>query len=224
MIYLLEDDDNIRKLLSYALNKENYEVLGFSSPGEFWRNINEALPEMVILDVMLPEEDGISVLKKLRSRSDTEDLPVMMLTAKDSEYDKVTGLDSGADDYVTKPFGMTELISRVRALLRRTDKNKGDGKYILGNIILDDKKHTVWVSGEEVSLSYKEYALLLELLKAGGNVVTREELLNRVWGEYYDESRTLDVHIRKLRQKLGKESSLIKTVKNVGYRIGGNPI
>lgn len=224
MIYLLEDDDNIRKLLSYALNKEGYEVLGFSSPGEFWNNINEVLPEMVILDIMLPEEDGISVLKKLRSRSDTEDLPIMMLTAKDSEYDKVTGLDCGADDYVTKPFGMTELISRVRALLRRIDKNKGGGKYILGNIILDDKKHAVWVSGEEVSLSYKEYALLLELLKAGGNVVTREELLNRVWGEYYDESRTLDVHIRKLRQKLGKESSSIKTVKNVGYRIGGNPI
>lgn len=222
LIYLLEDDDNIRKLLSYALSKEGYEVLGFSSPGPFWEKLNALIPEMIILDVMLPEEDGLSVLRKLRSRPDTGDLPIMMLTAKDSEYDKVTGLDSGADDYVTKPFGMTELISRVRALLRRTEKKREDGKYSFGGIALDDRKHTVFVCGEEISLSYKEYSLLLELLKAEGNVVTREELLNRVWGEYYDESRTLDVHIRKLRQKLGKESSAVKTVKNVGYRIGGN--
>ena len=124
LIYLLEDDDNIRKLLSYALSKEGYEVLGFSSPGPFWEKINDLIPEMIILDIMLPEEDGLSVLRKLRSRPDTGDLPIMMLTAKDSEYDKVTGLDSGADDYVTKPFGMTELISRVRALLRRTEKKR----------------------------------------------------------------------------------------------------
>ena len=221
MIYLLEDDENIRKLVCYALTKEGYETKGFETPSLFYRAMNENLPELIMLDIMLPEEDGLSVLKRLRKDNATSLIPIMMLTAKGSEFDKVTGLDSGADDYVTKPFGMTELISRVRALLRRTARNS-DGIYKCGAVTLDDKRHTVTVSGKEEELSFKEYSLLLKLLAAKGATVTREELLDSVWGQGYGESRTLDVHIRKLRQKLAGAGDIIKTVKNVGYRIGGD--
>ena len=221
MIYLLEDDENIRKLVCYALTKEGYETKGFEAPPLFYKAMNEKLPELIMLDIMLPEEDGLSVLKRLRSDNATALIPIMMLTAKGSEFDKVTGLDSGADDYVTKPFGMTELISRVRALLRRTARNS-DGIYKCGAVTLDDKRHTVTVSGNEEELSFKEYSLLLKLLAAKGAAVTREELLDSVWGQGYGESRTLDVHIRKLRQKLAGAGDIIKTVKNVGYRIGGD--
>ena len=221
MIYLLEDDENIRKLVCYALTKEGYETKGFETPTLFYKAMNENLPELIMLDIMLPEEDGLSVLKRLRSDNATALIPIMMLTAKGSEFDKVTGLDSGADDYVTKPFGMTELISRVRALLRRTARNS-DGIYKCGAVTLDDKRHTVTVSGKEEELSFKEYSLLLKLLAAKGAAVTREELLDSVWGQGYGESRTLDVHIRKLRQKLAGAGDIIKTVKNVGYRIGGD--
>lgn len=172
----------------------------------------------MLLDIMLPEEDGLSILKKVRAESDT---PVIMLTAKGSEFDKVTGLDLGADDYITKPFGMTELSSRVRAVLRRSGKAIDKStEYNVGNVHLDSEKHTVRVGDEPVSLSFKEYSILLMLLQANGKVVGREELLNHIWGEYYGESRTLDVHIRTLRQKLGEAGSLIQTVKKVGYRIG----
>ena len=221
MIYLLEDDENIRKLVCYALTKEGYETKGFETPPLFYKAMNENLPELIMLDIMLPEEDGLSVLKRLRSDNATALIPIMMLTAKGSEFDKVTGLDSGADDYVTKPVGMTELISRVRALLRRTARNS-DGIYKCGAVTLDDKRHTVTVSGKEEELSFKEYSLLLKLLAAKGAAVTREELLDSVWGQGYGESRTLDVHIRKLRQKLAGAGDIIKTVKNVGYRIGGD--
>lgn len=221
MIYLLEDDENIRKLVCYALTKEGYETKGYETPTLFYKAMNENLPELIMLDIMLPEEDGLSVLKRLRSDNATALIPIMMLTAKGSEFDKVTGLDSGADDYVTKPFGMTELISRVRALLRRTARNS-DGIYKCGAVTLDDKRHTVTVSGKEEELSFKEYSLLLKLLAAKGAAVTREELLDSVWGQGYGESRTLDVHIRKLRQKLAGAGDIIKTVKNVGYRIGGD--
>lgn len=224
MIYFVEDDDNIRKLVCYALSREGYEVKGFAVPSEFWNDLQENIPELILLDIMLPEEDGLSILRKLRNSVKTEDIPVIMLTAKDSEFDKVTGLDSGADDYIAKPFGMTELASRVRAVLRRYEKTAENRSkvYRIGELYVDPEKHIIEVDGKIVALSYKEYSLLMVLLKAEGNVVKREELLCKIWGEYYDESRTLDVHIRKLRVKLGPAGSLIHTVKNVGYKIEGD--
>lgn len=217
-IYLVEDDDNIRKLVCYALSKEGYGIGGFSVPSEFWAEYQKSVPDLVLLDIMLPEEDGLSILKKIRSTD--ADVSIIMLTAKGSEFDKVTGLDMGADDYIAKPFGMTELVSRVRAVLRRSARTSGGEKeYRIGELRVDPRRHTVQVSGKEVSLSYKEFALLLALLEAEGGAVKREELLCRVWGEFYGESRTLDVHIRKLRVKLGEAGDLIQTVKNIGYKI-----
>lgn len=221
MIYLVEDDDNIRKLVSYALCKEGFNIKEFSSPLEFWDEIEDNAPKLILLDIMLPDEDGLSVLKKLREKSKTRDIPVIMLTAKGSEFDKVTGLDMGADDYIAKPFGMTELISRIRAVLRRYEKTQPDKTYKVGELYVNPAKHIIEVSGESVALSYKEYSLLMVLLEAEGNVVERETLLTKVWGEFYAESRTLDVHIRKLRVKLGNAGGLIQTVKNIGYKIGG---
>ena len=221
MIYLLEDDDNIRKLVCYALSKEGFEVQGYSSPKEFWQGMDVDLPELILLDIMLPEEDGLSILEKLKSHAKTEIIPVIMLTAKGSEYDKVTGLDMGADDYVVKPFGTMELISRVRAVRRRFEKTKDKRAYELGGLYVEPAKHIIAVSGKAVSLSYKEYLLLMALLEAEGNVVERDRLLASVWGEYYTESRTLDVHIRKLRVKLGDAGKMIQTVKGIGYKLGG---
>ncbi|MBQ8525824.1 MAG: response regulator transcription factor [Clostridia bacterium] len=224
MIYFVEDDDNIRKLVCYALAKEGYEIQGFERPSEFWSEMSRQTPELILLDIMLPEEDGLSILKKLRSSPGTEDISVIMISAKGSEYDKVAGLDGGADDYVAKPFGMTELVSRVRAVLRRRGRSKNDESksYRTGSLYVDPSRHIIEVSGQTVALSFKEYTLLLVLLEAEGKVVRREELLNRVWGECYDESRTLDVHIRKLRVKLGAAGELIQTVKNMGYKIGSS--
>lgn len=221
MIYLVEDDDNIRKLVCYALSKEGFDVQGFSSPKEFWQGMDKELPKLILLDIMLPEEDGLSVLHKLKNHTRTEHIPVIMLTAKSSEFDKVTGLDMGADDYVAKPFGTMELMSRVRAVLRRFEKTQIQKSYTLGELYVDPQKHIITVSGEEVSLSYKEYLLLMVLLEAEGNVVERDKLLASVWGEYYTESRTLDVHIRKLRVKLGDVGKMIQTVKGIGYKLGG---
>ena len=221
MIYLVEDDDNIRQLVSYALCNVGFEAKGFSTPAEFWQEIKLNIPELVLLDIMLPEEDGLSILKKLREKSETADVPVIMLTAKDSEFDKVMGLDMGADDYIAKPFGMTELISRIRAVLRRYEKNKTNKVYRIGELYVNHAKHIIEVSGVSVALSYKEYSLLMALLEAEGDVVKRDTLLTKVWGEFYTESRTLDVHIRKLRMKLGSAGMLIQTVKGIGYKIGG---
>ncbi len=221
MIYLVEDDDNIRKLVKYALTKEGFEVTGFSTPTGFWENMHAIMPELVILDIMLPEEDGLSILKKLKDNIETEEIPVIMLTAKNSEFDKVTGLDMGADDYIAKPFGTMELISRVRAVIRRYDKTQSKKVFRLGELYVEPAKHIILVSGKEISLSYKEYLLLTVLLEAEGNVVDRDTLLTKVWGEYYTESRTLDVHIRKLRVKLGDAGRLIQTVKGIGYKMGG---
>ncbi len=221
MIDLIEDDDNIRKLVCYALSKEGFDVRGYSSPGEFWKGLDSGLPELILLDIMLPEEDGLSILNKLKSRVETEHIPVIMLTAKGSEFDKVTGLDMGADDYVAKPFGTMELIARVRAVLRRFEKSTDKRKYEIGELYVEPAKHIISVSGKEVSLSYKEYLLLLALLEAEGDVVERDRLLTSVWGEYYTESRTLDVHIRKLRVKLGDAGKMIQTVKGIGYKLGG---
>lgn len=221
MIYLVEDDDNIRKLVCYALSKEGFEVQGYSCPKEFWQGMNSKLPQLILLDIMLPEEDGLSILKKLKNDAGTEYIPVIMLTAKGSEFDKVTGLDMGADDYVTKPFGTMELISRVRAILRRFEKVQSHKIYEIGGLYVDPAKHIITVSGKTVPLSYKEYLLLMVLLEAEGNVVERDRLLASVWGEYYTESRTLDVHIRKLRVKLGDAGKMIQTIKGIGYKLGG---
>lgn len=221
MIYLVEDDDNIRKLVCYALSKEGFEVQGFTCPKEFWHGMGLKLPQLILLDIMLPEEDGLSILKKLKKDAETEHIPVIMLTAKGSEFDKVTGLDMGADDYVAKPFGTMELISRVRAVLRRFEKTNKSRIYEIGELYVDPAKHIITVSKEAVSLSYKEYLLLMVLLEAEGNVVERDKLLMSVWGEYYTESRTLDVHIRKLRVKLKDAGKLIHTIKGIGYKLGG---
>lgn len=223
MIYFIEDDDNIRKLVCYAITHEGYEIEGFSKPGEFWQRLRSTLPELVLLDIMLPEEDGLSILKKLRAEPHTENIPVIMLTAKGSEFDKVMGLDLGADDYISKPFGMSELVSRVRAVLRRYERTRAatDKTYRIGGLFVDPAKHIIEADGKLVSLSFKEYSLLLMLLEADGKVVNRNNLLTKIWGEFYDDSRTLDVHIRKLRVKLEGCGRLIRTVKNMGYQIGG---
>ncbi len=222
MIFLVEDDYNIRKLVCYALSREGYDVKGFSAPSGFWSEMKNGLPDLILLDIMLPEEDGLSILEKLQSGEKTRDIPVVMLTAKDSEFDKVTGLDMGADDYISKPFGMTELVARVRAVLRRYRKNNSPNEYRIGKLYVNHDKHITKVEGKEISLSFKEYSLLLMLLQAEGNVVRREVLLSEVWGDFYDESRTLDVHIRKLRVKLETAGEYIQTVKNIGYKIGVN--
>ncbi len=221
MIYLVEDDDNIRKLGKYALTKEGFEVTGFSAPTGFWENMRAVMPELIILDIMLPEEDGLSILKRLKENTETEQVPVIMLTAKNSEFDKVTGLDMGADDYIAKPFGTMEFISRVRAVIRRYEKTQSKKVFRLGELYVEPAKHIILVSGREIPLSYKEYLLLVVLLEAEGDVVDRDTLLTKVWGEYYTESRTLDVHIRKLRVKLGDAGRLIQTVKGIGYKMGG---
>ncbi len=216
-IFLVEDDDNIRKLVCYALSREGYETEGFAAPDEFWSGYGKENPDLVLLDIMLPQEDGLSILRKLRA-SDS-DTAVIMLTAKDSEFDKVTGLDLGADDYIAKPFGMSELVSRINAVLRRSRRSSEDEKiYRIGELAVYPARRTAELSGKELALSYKEFELLTALLEADGKAVTREELFTRVWGEFYGESRTLDVHIRNLRSKLGAD--YIQTVKNVGYRIG----
>lgn len=221
MIYLVEDDDNIRKLVSYVLCKEGFKIKEFSASFEFWNEIKNNTPELILLDIMLPDEDGLSILKQLRKKSETKDIPVIMLSAKGSEFDKVTGLDLGADDYIAKPFGMAELISRIHAVLRRYGKTNTQKTYKIGELYVDPAKHIIEISGDVITLSYKEYSLLMVLLEAEGNVVERETLLTNVWGEFYSESRTLDVHIRKLRVKLGSAGDLIETVKGIGYKIGG---
>lgn len=221
MIYFVEDDANIRKLVCYALEKEGYAVKGFTMPSEFWQDMKNEKPQLILLDIMLPEEDGLSVLRKLQTYSNYKNVPVIMITAKSSEFDKVTGLDMGADDYIAKPFGMTELVSRVRAVLRRYEKTNQTKEYCVGDLYVNPEKHIIEVSGKEITLSFKEYSLLIALLEAEGNVVTRDALLARVWGDFYDESRTLDVHIRKLRVKLETAGELIQTVKNIGYKLGG---
>lgn len=221
MIYLLEDDDSIRKLVIYALQSQGYEAAGFERPSEFWHAMGRRLPELVLLDVMLPEEDGLSVLKKLRSATATAAIPVIMLTAKNTEFDRVTGLDCGADDFVSKPFGMMELLARVRALLRRTAPRNPDTEYRLGCLMVSPSRHIVEVNGQEVTLTLKEYEVLKMLLENQDVVLTRDRLLGEVWGYAFSgESRTVDVHIRTLRQKLGPAGELIETVRGVGYKIG----
>jgi len=222
MIYLLEDDDNIRELVTYTLNSQGLEAEGFSRPDAFWAAIGKAVPALVLLDIMLPEEDGFSILKKLRTSPATAKLPIIMLTAKGSEYDIVRGLDSGADDYIPKPFRMMELLSRVRALLRRSDKDMSVVEYRVGILYVCPSRHIVRVDGSDVTLTLKEFELLCLLLSEQETVFTRTQLLDRIWGYTFDvESRTVDVHIRTLRQKLGRAGHYIETVRGLGYKIGG---
>lgn len=218
MIYLLEDDDSIRDLVVYALNSQGMEARGFALPSLFWAAVEEQLPSLVLLDIMLPEEDGLSVLKRLREANRTRRLPVMMLTARGTEYDKVQGLDAGADDYMAKPFGMMELLSRIRALLRRTAAEEVG--YRCGGLAVDTGRHTVTVEGQPVVLTQKEFELLCLLLRHQGQVLSREQLIGDVWGfSFAGESRTVDVHIRTLRQKLGDAGACIETVRGYGYKI-----
>ena len=222
MIYLLEDDDSIRKLVLYGLDSQGFQAKGFALPSEFWRAMDAEMPELVLLDIMLPEEDGLSILKKLRAQTRTKRLPVIMLTAKNSEYDRVIGLDHGADDFVSKPFSMLELIARIRAVLRRVEPAQPAGEYTLGVLSVSPERHEVKVAGRDVTLTNKEFELLSLLLRNKGIVLTRATLMDRVWGfESERENRTLDVHIRTLRVKLGEAGSYIETVRGIGYKIGG---
>lgn len=218
-IYVVEDDKNIREIETFALKNVGYEVEGFECAKDFYDGILEKKPELILLDIMLPDEDGLDIVQKLRSKPDTKHIPVIMVTAKTTEIDKVKGLDMGADDYMTKPFGVMELISRVKALLRRSNEKGNDEKVLeLGNVSLDREKHTVSVGGQLCELTYKEYELLKLLMINAGIVTTREIILERVWGtDFEGESRTLDMHIKTLRQKLKDAGSMIKTVRNVGY-------
>ncbi len=222
MIYLLEDDDSIRKLVLYGLDSQGFQAKGFALPSEFWRAMDAEMPERVLLDIMLPEEDGLSILRKLRARPATKRLPIIMLTAKNSEYDRVIGLDHGADDFVSKPFSMLELIARIRAVLRRAEPAQASGDFSLGLLFVSPDRHEVKVGGKDVTLTNKEFELLCLLLRNKGIVLTRATLMDRVWGfESERENRTLDVHIRTLRVKLGEAGSYIETVRGIGYKIGG---
>ena len=221
MIYLVEDDDSIRELILYTLHTTGFEAEGFRNAAGFWQALEKELPQLVLLDIMLPDEDGLHILKRLRAGAETADLPVMMLTAKSSEYDRVVGLDSGADDYMPKPFGMMELVSRVRALLRRAAKPAAEDKlFTAGSLAVDVKRRAVTVDGEPVILTYKEFELLCYLLENRGVVLSRDQILTKIWDyNYSGETRTVDVHIRTLRQKLGDAGALIETVRGVGYRL-----
>ncbi|WP_417114484.1 response regulator transcription factor [Hominenteromicrobium sp.] len=221
MIYLVEDDDSIRELVLYTLHTTGFEAEGFQNAAGFWQALEKELPQLVLLDIMLPDEDGLHILKRLRAGAETADLPVMMLTAKSSEYDRVVGLDSGADDYLPKPFGMMELVSRVRALLRRAAKPAAEDKlFTAGSLAVDVKRRAVTVDGEPVILTYKEFELLCYLLENRGVVLSRDQILTKIWDyNYSGETRTVDVHIRTLRQKLGDAGALIETVRGVGYRL-----
>lgn len=222
MIYCVEDDGNIRELIVYTLESTGFQAKGFENGTSFRKALEEHLPELILLDIMLPNEDGMDILKQLKKSSKTRQIPVIMVTAKSSEYDKVIGLDSGADDYITKPFGMMELVSRIKAVLRRANKREQEPDSMqIGNLVLDIQKHEVLVDGEQVVLTLKEFEVLRYLLKNENVVLTRQQLLEKIWGyDFTGETRTVDVHIRTLRQKLGSAGKYIETVRGVGYRIG----
>lgn len=220
MIWCVDDDSAIRDIEVYTLNATGFEARGFADGTSMLHALTSEKPQLIILDIMMPEIDGVEVLKKIRSTPETQKIPVIMATAKGMEYDKIQSLDLGADDYLVKPFGVMELVSRVKAVLRRCDDNTSTGTLSLMGITMQPDSRTVTVDGEPVSLTYKEYELLHLFLSHIGVVFSREKLLNAVWGvDYYGESRTVDMHIKTLRKKLGKYGALIKTVISVGYRM-----
>ena len=220
-IFIVEDDEDIREIVIYALDSAGFKATGFETGEEFLTALDTELPSLVILDIMLPEIDGLTILKRLRTRHKAKQLPVIMLTAKNSEFDKVKGLDMGADDYISKPFGVMELIARVNAVLRRSDSTDR-GELEISGLSLDPARRDVHVNGEAVTLTYKEYELLYCLMLNAGLVMSREKLLGSVWGyDFEGESRTVDMHIKTLRKKLGILGQLIKTVRNVGYQLKG---
>lgn len=222
MIYCVEDDRSIRELVVYALKSGGFEAEGFGCGEEFYAALARRTPELVLLDVMLPGEDGIEILRRLKASADTRDIPVVMLTARSAEYDKVLGLDTGADDYVTKPFGVVELLSRIRAVLRRAGARVQRPELAAGGVALDVERRRVTADGAEVALTFKEFELLRYLMENAGIVLTRDRILQSVWGyDFEGETRTVDMHIKTLRQKLGNAAPLIETVRGVGYRIGG---
>lgn len=219
MIYIVEDDRNIQEIELFALKNSGYQATGFETAKEFYKALNEKLPELILLDIMLPDEDGLSILKRLRTRADTQKIPVILVTAKTSEIDKVKGLDGGADDYIAKPFGVMEMIARVKALLRRSGGME-ESLLTCGNVTLDGEKRMVYVDGKSIELTYKEFELLKLLMKNHGIVISRDVIMERVWDSSFEgESRTIDVHVRTLRQKLGDGGALIKTIRNVGYMV-----
>ena len=220
MIYMVEDDANIRELVVYALCTTGLEATGFERPSAFWKALSQHQPELILLDIMLPEEDGLSILTKLKGSAATASIPVIMLTAKWHEMDKVRGFDSGADDYIAKPFGVMELVARVKARLRSLPAKQAQSEYMVGPLTVCPARHSVKVEGETITLTLKEFEMLCFLLENQHIVLTRDQLLNKVWGYSFDgENRTVDVHIRTLRQKLGPAGNLIETVRGIGYRI-----
>lgn len=224
MIYLVEDDNNIRELVIYTLNSTGFEAVGFERPSEFYTALKSKLPSLILLDIMLPEEDGLSILERLKNSDRTKDIPVIMLTAKGSEIDKVKGFERGADDYIAKPFGMMELVARIKARLRgRSNTQKEQPEYRVGCLYVCPDKHIVRVGDRNVALTLKEFEMLCMLLKNRNVVLTRDQILNKIWGYSFDgESRTVDVHVRTLRQKLGEAGDLIETVRGIGYKISGD--
>ncbi|HPD00629.1 MAG TPA: response regulator transcription factor [Acetivibrio sp.] len=219
LIYVLEDDENIREIEIYALKNSGYQVKGYTTVKDFYKALEDMIPSLVILDIMLPDEDGIEVLKKLRSKSETKKVPVIMLTARTTEMDKVKGLENGADDYITKPFGVMEFVARVKAVLRRSEASYG--MFLrLGAISVDNDKRVAYIKDKPCNLTYKEFELLKLFVCNAGIVLTRENIMNRIWEtDYVGETRTVDMHVKTLRKKLGKFGDMIKTVRNVGYKI-----
>ena len=224
MIFCVEDDDAIRGLMIYALHSAGFSAEGFTDGAGLFDALRTKRPRLILLDIMLPGEDGISVLKRLRAQASTAALPVIMATARGTEYDKVTGLDLGADDYLAKPFGMMEMVSRVKAVLRRCASGQAEGQMSAGGLAINPDERTVTADGERILLTYKEFELLRLFLSRPGIAFTREQLLSEIWGiEYCGETRTVDMHIRTLRQKLGSYGAMIETVRNVGYRLEVQP-
>ena len=223
MIWCVEDDPSIREIEVYALHSTGLEARGFADGAEFWEALEKEQPELVILDVMLPGEDGVAILKRLRADERYRDIPVIMATARSTEFDKVQSLDLGADDYITKPFGMMEMVSRVKAVMRRSQPKQTAALLKLDGLTLDENQHTVTIDGQRITLTYKEYELLRLFLSHPGMAFSREQLLQTVWNtDYAVETRTVDVHIRTLRQKLGDYGRYIETIRGVGYRLEGN--
>ena len=224
MIFCVEDDTSSRELMIYTLNSAGFDAKGFPESTEFWKALETETPELIMLDIMLPGEDGIEILKKLRSKAATKDIPVIMATAKGTEYDKVIGLDTGADDYLVKPFGMMEMVSHIKAVLRRTAPKTVKSVLSIGKLSVNLDEHSVFANGEKVVLTLKEFELLRVFMENPGRVFSRDILLEKIWGtEFYGETRTVDVHIGTLRTKLGECGEYIETVRGVGYRMEERP-